>query len=185
MTSVLPTHLETARLRLRPFRAHDVDDVLAYAVDREFERYVAMPFPYRRTDAEAFVSRGMATDWATAPTWAIDAGGRVIGAVHLTVEPTHRRARLGFAVARAHWRQGLTLEATRAVVDWAFTTLAITRLYATTDVRHQAAHQLLERLGMQHEATLRLHRTQRRVQVDEAWYGLLRVEWEAVSTASR
>ncbi len=177
--SVLPAHLETARMRLRPLRAHDVEAVLAYAVDREFGRFVAMPFPYRRADAEAFVARGVATDWAIAPAWAIERDGQVVGSIHLEVDPAQRRARLGLGIARAHWRQGLGAEAARAAVDWAFATLPITRVYATADARDVAGQQLLTALGMQHEATLRLHRTQRRIQVDEVWYGLLRVEWSA------
>ena len=176
---MLPAHLETARLLLRPFRPHDVEAVLAYAVDREFGRFVAMQFPYRRADAELFVARCAATDWETAPAWAIEYEGRVIGAIHVQVEPAHHRAALGYGIARAHWGRGLMTEAARAVVDWAFTTLQITRIYATADVRNLASQWVMQKLGMQHEATLRLHRTQRRIQLDEVWYGLLRVEWDA------
>ncbi len=43
---MLPDILETARLQLRPFRLQDVDDVLIYATDPEWARYLPVPQPY-------------------------------------------------------------------------------------------------------------------------------------------
>jgi len=39
--------LETARLQLRPFRLQDVDDVLVYATEPAWARYLPVPQPYR------------------------------------------------------------------------------------------------------------------------------------------
>ena len=49
--------LRTERLVLRPFRLEDVDDFFEYARDPDWARYLALPQPYTRSDAEEFVAR--------------------------------------------------------------------------------------------------------------------------------
>jgi RimJ/RimL family protein N-acetyltransferase len=44
---MLPDIIKTERLRLRPFSLQDVDDVLSYASDPEWARYLPVPQPYR------------------------------------------------------------------------------------------------------------------------------------------
>jgi len=48
-------------------------------------------------------------------------------------------------------------EAARTVVDWAFATYAIDRIYATADPRNIRSWKLLEKLGMKREGCLRSH----------------------------
>ena len=49
--------LRTERLLLRPFELSDVEDVLAYASDEDWSRYLQrVPSPYARRDAEEFVA---------------------------------------------------------------------------------------------------------------------------------
>ena len=45
---MLPDVLNTAQLRLRPFRLQDVDDVLSYATDPAWARYLPVPQPYTK-----------------------------------------------------------------------------------------------------------------------------------------
>ena len=45
--------LKTERLLLRPFTLEDVGDVLAYADDEDWARFLPIvPLPYTRSDAE-------------------------------------------------------------------------------------------------------------------------------------
>ena len=57
--------LRTPRLLLRPYRSDDVDDVLAYATDPEWGRYLPLPDPYIRRSAEEFVARYILVDGET------------------------------------------------------------------------------------------------------------------------
>ena len=69
---MLPDILETARLRLRPFRLRDVDAVLAYAMDPEWARYLPVPQPYTPADAEQFLAGQVLLDREVHPAWAIE-----------------------------------------------------------------------------------------------------------------
>lgn len=67
----LPEVIETERLTLRPFRLGDVDDVLAYAQDPEWSRFLRdLPQPYGRAEAEQAVAKHVLMDRVREPNWA-------------------------------------------------------------------------------------------------------------------
>ncbi len=176
----LPRRIETERLVLRPFALDDVDDVLGYAGDPEWARYLAfIPQPFGRPQAERFVAQRIVRDWNKFPNWAVTHDGRVIGGLGLQLEANHRSATINYGIARPHWGQGLTTEAAQAVVDVAFNTwLTLNRIESFTDARNTASLRVMAKLGMQREATLRQSRLRRGELVDWAACGLLRRDWE-------
>lgn len=172
--------METARLVLRPFETSDVDDVYVYAHDEAFWRYLpGMPRPYTREEAEAFLARATSRDPGTQVQWAIEYEGHVIGGINVRPQLTDRRAGMGYGIGSAWWGRGITTEAARAVVDWAFANLEIDRVFATADARNVGSWTVMRHLGMQHEGTLRAHRMQDGFAADEVVYGILRAEWVA------
>ena len=70
--------------------------------------------------------------------------------------PAHH-LRLGFLLARTHWRRGLMREAVSAVLDEAFAQTSVWRVDALCDVDNQASARLLDALGFVHEGVLRRH----------------------------
>ena len=76
-----PTELRTKRLLLRPWRLSDVDDVFAYASDVDWGRYLPVPQPYLRRDAEEFVARAVLASWDQEPKLAMVFEDRAVGGV--------------------------------------------------------------------------------------------------------
>lgn len=175
----LPEVIETPRLRLRPWELGDVDDVLAYAQDPEWSRYLrVLPRPYERSHAGEFVARQILHDRSTHPSWAIVLDGTVVGGINLRFDFEHRKAEMGYSVAREHWNKGYVTEAAGAVVDQAFATHAdLNKVLARADVENAASQRVMEKIGMKKEGVLRQHRVERGEAIDEAWYGILRSEW--------
>ena len=121
--------LQTERLTLRRFRLNDVDDVLAYANDEEWQRYlVPLPYPYERVHAEQFVAESFLSDWKSKPTFAIVLDDSVIGGINLSIDKRHQTAEMGYSIARKHWGNGYATEAARAVVNWAFETFCLAKI---------------------------------------------------------
>ena len=168
--------LRTERLLLRPFRSDDVDDVLGYATDPEWGRYLPVPDPYTRRSAERFVAGAILADPDTRPIWAIVHEGRVSGALNLTVR-SPGRAELGYSIARQLWGRGLTTEAAAAVIGYGFESLELVRIFAMADVRNTASWRVMEKLGMQREGMLRRHAVLRGEHVDHVLYAVLADEW--------
>lgn len=181
----LPEVIETPRLTLRPWRLNDVDDVLAYAQDDEWSRFLrALPRPYHRVHAEQFLARQVLLDRAKHPSWAVSFDSTVIGGLNLRISPDHLLAEVGYSIARAHWGKGFCTEAARAVIDAAFVGLPeLNRIKAMADVANTASQRVMEKVGMTKEGVLRQNRVERGHPIDEAWWGVLRSEWETGSAA--
>jgi ribosomal-protein-alanine N-acetyltransferase len=151
VTPPRPVELRTARLTLRPFRADDVDDSLAYRDDPEFARFLPeIPQPFTRRDAEAFVAVNMTDPWDTMPTFAVVLDGRVIGTVNVELDLAARSAMLGYAIGRAYWGRGLTTEAAAAVLRWLVATHGATvdELWASVDAANVRSRRVLDKLGL-------------------------------------
>ena len=170
--------LRTPRLLLRPYRSDDVDDVLAYATDPEWGRYLPLPDPYTRRSAEEFVARCILVDDETNPLWAVVYEGRVSGNLDLRVR-SHGVAEMGYSIARPLWGQGLVTEAATAVIDYAFEILGLARVQALADIRNTGSWRVMEKLGMRREGLLRGNRLVHDQRVDDVFYAILREEWSA------
>lgn len=171
-----PPRLRTRRLLLRPFSSDDVDDVLAYASDAGWNRYLGLPEPYTRRSAEQFVATAILADAETHPMWAIVHEGRVSGGINLTVRG-RGGAEMGYSIARPLWGRGLTTEAVRAVLAYGFEGLALARIQAFADTRNEASWRVMEKGGMTREGVMRRNRLVRGQRVDDVLYAILREEW--------
>ena len=175
-------HIEmrTERLLLRPFRLTDVDDVYAYASDTQWGRFLPVPDPYLRKDAEEFVARSIIRSWDTQPLFAICLDDAVIGAIDVRVDVANKTAEVGYSISRAHWGKGMMAEAATAVIDWAFSEFELVKVGSRADLENRQSWRVMEKLGMTREGVLRSARTSvadpcRRE--DTVHYGVLREEW--------
>ena len=178
----LPT-LETPRLRLRPLGDDDAASLLAIFGDATVVRYWAEPPWTGLDDARALLAR-TALHWAarTGFRWGLvrtrgEAADRVLGTCSLfAIETTHRRAEVGFALAREAWGAGLAREAMAAVAGFAFDTLGLHRLEADVDPRNAASLRTLETLGFRREGHLRERYHVAGEAQDSVLLGLLRTD---------
>ena len=132
-------HIEmrTERLFLRPFRLTDVDDVYAYASDPLWGRFLPLPVPYLRKDAEEFVARSVIRSRDT-PMFAIVLDGAVVGGIEAEVDAANKTAELHYAISREHWGKGLMVEAATAVIGWVFTEFDLVKVGARADLEKPA-----------------------------------------------
>lgn len=172
--------LETERLVLRPFELADAADVQRLAGDREVASTTRLiPHPYPDGVAEQWISslaplyaKGRSCSFAIAQR-----DGTLMGAIGLTIEPTDRHAELGYWIGRPFWNHGYCTEAARAVLAFAFGTLALNRIYAHYMARNPASGRVMEKLGMQREGCLRKHRFKWGGYEDLILCGILREEF--------
>ena len=133
--------LETPRLILRRFRASDLVSFMAYRNDLEVARYQSWE-SITRAEAVRFIAQqsrhrpGIPGKWFQFAA-EVKAGGALAGdCALLVIRTTPRIGELGYTFARAYQHSGLATEAARAVIDFAFDTLALNRVIATTDCRN-------------------------------------------------
>lgn len=172
--------IKTDRLILRVFSLVDVEDVLSYASDPEWARFLPVPQPYTRVDAEKFVAGQVLQDRKTRVSWAIEHAGAVIGGINIGFDFDNRVGEMGYSIARRFWGKGLTTEAVGAVIDESFSGYPdLNRIRATADERNVGSLRVMEKLGMVREGVLRQDIYLRGEFKNMVWCGLLRCEWEA------
>jgi RimJ/RimL family protein N-acetyltransferase len=178
-----PVVMRTARLVLRPFRREDVSDVLAYANDETFARFVpTLPWPYAQEDAEEFVEEAVAHDWSFGPLFAVEHDGRVIGSSSLGVDT----AELGYVIGPAWRGRGFATEVAGQMLAVGFDRCGLEVIWAQTDARNLASRRVLEKVGMRLDGVLRGRRVRWGERSDEHHYSILRDEWrKATGPTSR
>ena len=182
--TLLPEILETERLVLRPWQFEDINDVLAYANDPEWARFLPVPQPYGKSDATEFIARQILTDRTVHPIWAIEHNKQVVGGINVRFLFARGLAAMGWSIARESWGQGLATEAARAIIDAAFDAhVNLNRIEATAHTENYASLRVMEKIGMSREGTLRLSRILRGEPHDEAYFAIVRREWNGARNA--
>jgi RimJ/RimL family protein N-acetyltransferase len=169
--------LRTERLVLRPFTPADADEVHAIVGDREIAYNTAhIPHPYPEGMAAEWIER-VSARWHTGESAVFAAthqdDGRIVGAVGLEIEPPHRRAELGYWVARPFWNGGYATEGARAVVQFGLRGLGLNRVQAHHYCRNAASGRVMQKIGMTFEGRLRKHMLKWGVFEDIDIYGIL------------
>ncbi len=151
--------LTTERLRLRPLRDDDVDQVVALLQTPEVaDTTLNIPYPYPREAAEGWIgTRGAAARERGELTWGIThlEDDLLMGAVGMRIEAAHRRGTLGYWLGVPFWNQGIMSEAARAVVAYGFDTLDLHRIDAECMSRNPASAKVMQHAGMTYEGTAR------------------------------
>ncbi|MGH8172363.1 MAG: GNAT family N-acetyltransferase [Rhodanobacteraceae bacterium] len=178
--------LNFERVRLRPMRAADADDLFVLHSDARVMRYWSHP---AWTELDQAVQRleKLERDRETSEfyQWAVTLDGydALIGTVSLfSLNRGQRRAEVGYALASGFWGHGYATEMLRPALDFAFNTLELERLEADIDPRNEASCRLIERVGFVREGLLRERWRVADEVTDSAMYGLLRREYAAGKT---
>ncbi|MCB2037363.1 GNAT family N-acetyltransferase [Ottowia sp.] len=147
------TELLTPRLRLRPWRASDLEPFAALNTDPEVMRH--FPAPLGRADSDAMAGRLQALieqrGWGF---WALERldTGAFVGYAGLGQAPQALpfapAVEIGWRLARAHWGLGLASEAARRSAEHAFGPLGLTELVAFTALGNQRSRAVMQRLCM-------------------------------------
>jgi RimJ/RimL family protein N-acetyltransferase len=104
--------------------------------------------------------------------------GLLIGDCALKVDREEpRQAEIGYTLAREHQGKGYASEAVSTLLDYAFATLGLHRVYAFVICENQRSVALLERLGMRREGHFIQHFWHKGGWADEYQYAVLESEW--------
>lgn len=168
--------IATPRLLLRALRESDLDDLYAYASDPEIDRFT----PWRhyqsmaeaRADLDDFLAEYKAHGMGA---WGIEhqADQRLIGiATFSPPHPHHRRAELGYTIARNYWGAGYATEATQALIRFGFEQMNLVRIEAVCLPDNIASTRVLQKIGMRYEGLLRGYQIWRGTPCDLQMYAL-------------
>jgi RimJ/RimL family protein N-acetyltransferase len=170
--------LTTPRLKLRPLRDSDVDDLWPYVSDPQFPKMMSWAAHTDKEQTRAFIKA--VNDGFVAGTncvWAIEYVGKVWGTIGLDDITWEMRAwrvdraEMGYWLAPPMWKQGLMTEAALAVMRFAFEVLGLHKLTIGCFAENAASRRVIEKCGFRY-----IGRYEDDVWRDGAWHAGLRFE---------
>lgn len=155
------TELVTARLRLRPPAARDLEPFALMCADPEVMRYIALGRPLDRASAElgfATLLERWRRDGASGLFTVEDLeDGTYLGFAGTAPVPPQSVAagetEIGWRLRRAAWGRGIATEAARAVGVHVADTLGLERVVALIRPANTRSRRVAEKLGLTEETT--------------------------------
>ena len=143
--------IETERLRLRPWRRADLDDLHRLWIDPGVRKYLwddevislEQAASMIESSLESFARHGFGQ-------WAVFAKGAetLIGFCGFRFFGEPPEVELLYGIAPAYWGQGLAAEAARAMLRCGFEEHGFERIYAGADPPNAASFRVMEKVGM-------------------------------------
>lgn len=142
---------------LRPFVMEDAENLAKNANNPNISKFLtdAFPSPYTLEDAIKFIENISKND--TPNVLGIDHEGEIIGGIgiHFKEDIYRKNAEMGYWLAESYWGQGIMPKAIEAMVNYGFENFDIHRIYACPFSNNPKSKRVLEKAGMQYEATLK------------------------------
>lgn len=163
---------------LRPWRDADIPALVAACRDPEIVRWTRVPSSYGETDARLFMlERHDGVVKGTVAPFAIVTSTddkQLLGSValmHFAWE--HRRAEVGYFVAREARGAGHATRAVRAICEWGAARLGLERISLLAATGNVASQRVAEGAGFTREGVLRSYLIGGDGRQDAAMFGLL------------
>lgn len=152
------TIIQTERLILRALRDSDAPIIMRLAGNPNISKTTRnIPFPYEDGMAESWIesSRTMANTGKSL-TYAIELeeDNILIGSIGL-IEINKSQAELGYWVGEQYWSNGYCTEATKALIKFAFESLALNKVKAEYLTSNIASGKVMKKSGMSYIGTIK------------------------------
>jgi RimJ/RimL family protein N-acetyltransferase len=167
--------IETARLRLRRLVPGDLSALHALHSREDVTRWLYWG-PRDEDEVRASLEGHIARASDEGVVLAIDLDGELIGTANVAVGE-HGQGEIGFMLHPDHHGHGYATEAAAAILELAFGTYGLHRVFGRVEPRNTASVRVLERLGMRKEAHLVENEWVKGEWQSEAVYAILAREW--------
>ena len=161
--------------KLRDWTDDDITALVKYANNVKIWMNVRdlFPHPYTESDAKQWIKLAGTTP---VTNFAIASQREAIGGIGFTIQPDiyKRSAEIGYWIGEPHWGKGIATMALGAIVQYAFTTFDLIRLYAAVFEPNRASARVLEKNGFKLEARLTKSITKNGQTMDAFLYALIR-----------
>lgn len=169
-----PVFVRGDRVALRPIERSDADVVQRAYNEPDFQGGFLLEYPRNRDEIESQIEERAEADDCIDLFVCVEESP--IGRVAIRdVRQDH--GMLSYWLLPEERGQGYATEGVALLVDHAFETIGLHRVYAWTIDDNEPSQRLLRRLGFAHEGTYREHVYTRGTYRDTEHYGLLESEW--------
>jgi len=140
--------------KLRPWHINDLDSLVKYANNPNIAKYLTDGFshPYSKENGKIFIKNATVDD--PVHIFAIDINGEAVGGIgiHPQTDIQKKNAELGYWLAEPFWGKGIMTKAIQQIVDFAFSTYEINRVFARPFGNNPGSQKILKKNGFVLEA---------------------------------
>jgi [ribosomal protein S5]-alanine N-acetyltransferase len=146
--------LKTKRLLLRELKSEDLEEFIEIGNEKAINYFTwYIPYPLTRKKARKAIekiiegaSKKKRDHYELAIT--LKKGKKVIGMANIySLNYKDKRAKIGYWIGKQYRRKGYAIEASKAMIDFAFGELQFNKLTGKTLAENKASNSLLKRLG--------------------------------------
>lgn len=146
--------LETKRLILKPIALSDADDIFALRSDPEVMKYIGDGSVHTRERVEDFIQCGQGyfekygMDFFS--VFDKETGSFVgqAGLFHLLFDVNQQDIDLAYRLHKKYWNKGYATELAKALINYGFNTLSLSKIVAFVFPENEASRKVLENAGM-------------------------------------
>jgi len=167
----------TKRLSLRRIQLSDAEIITELANDPGVtSTTMRMPYPCHIEYIENWIKKDMHAGGEDSGFFVISLKetNDIMGVIGLEVDRENERAELGYWLGLDYWGKGYCTEAAEAMLEYGFNILKLNRIWTFYMEGNNASGKVLEKIGMQHEGTLKKHIKKNGVFKDLEYYGKAR-----------
>lgn len=170
------SQMESDRIILRPVLLEDAEDMYEYTSDEETTRFIYD----QHTDinrTKNLIANYFFKEPIGKYAILLKESNKMIGTIEFRVHEYNKSGELGYTLSRHYWGNGYMTEAGKLILELAFNTLGLERVFAEYDVRNSASGKVLDRLGMTYEGTRRRNHMVKGILTDSVHYSILKEEY--------
>lgn len=175
---------ETDRLLLRDLAPDDFAQIHEYAAMKEVVRYMEWG-PNTEDDTRLFLEESIAAN-AKIPRLDFELAivlkteNKIIGGggIHVS-NRANNEGWIGYCFNENYWGKGYATEMATAIVKFGFEELCLNRIFATTAPGNKGSQNVLSKLAMKHEGTMREHKLVRGKYRDTELFAVLRRDFQS------
>jgi ribosomal-protein-alanine N-acetyltransferase len=146
--------IETARLRLRPFAAQDLDAIHGIWVEPEVRRYLWDGEQISKEKAETVLASSIESfENYGFGIWAVilRESGDLIGFCGFRYLDDTPEIELTYGISTPYWGMGFATEGAKAAIRYGFEEVGLDRIVGIADTENIASRRVLEKVGMRFE----------------------------------
>jgi len=172
--------IQGKKVNLRILHQSDAEAIASSLKNKLYSRVALLPYPYtidiaRKYIRKTFVLRKKKMDYCHAIEDKVT--GELIGMLGLHgTHNIHRRAEIGYWLAKKFWGKGIMTEAVTLATNFAFKKLRLNMVHAHVFSFNLASRKVLEKCGYKQEGYFRKYYKIHGKYVDCVFYTLLREE---------
>lgn len=168
------------KFKLRPWNISDLNNLVKHANNWNIAKNMADKFPYPYTEAHGRVFIEFANKDTPIHIFAIDVNDEAIGSIgiHLREDIYRKNAELGYWLSEDFWNNGIISSAVQQIVNFAFETYDIERIFASVFYNNMASRKVLEKNRFVLETVFKETIIKNNMLIDECVYAFRRKDWK-------